>query len=124
LRIRAVDLAKIAALIIGKKMMRQPRWHRDSESSNVLDGDVRTYATGFGLMRSEGTDGKPGPWGHHGNAYGFLGGMYLYPEIDAAYVYFIGGTGAKPEANIGMTSRHFIWEETLRKAVEGALLRF
>lgn len=133
LRIRAVDLAVIASLIMGRgtdlvsgdslAMMRQPRWRRDSEASNVVDGDVRTYATGFGLMQAEGTDGRPGPWGHHGNAYGFLGGMYLFPERDAAYVYFIGGTGAMPEENLGETSRHFVWEERLRKAVEGTLLR-
>jgi CubicO group peptidase (beta-lactamase class C family) len=133
LRICARDLAKIAAFILGDgegllserslRMMRDPRWRRDEESRNAVDENVKAYATGFGLMQSEGTDGNPGPWGHHGNAYGLLGGLYLFPETDSAYVYFIGGTGARPESNLGSTSGHFTWEETLRKSVEGTLAK-
>lgn len=78
------------------------------------------YATGIGLMRPTGPGGGPAMWGHRGNAYGFLGGMFFDRESRRGYVYMIGGTGADPaltRAPSGLTA----WEDELGTAIEAAL---
>jgi len=81
----------------------------------------RTWEFGLGLYRGEGPDGGPGLWGHHGDAYGFLGGMFFDRERRSGYVYLIGGTGADPERNRGTHSRLSVWEEKIRSLIEEAL---
>jgi len=81
----------------------------------------RIWEFGLGLYRGEGPDGGPGLWGHHGDAYGFLGGMFFDRERRSGYVYLIGGTGANPELNRGAHSRLSIWEEKIRSLIEEAL---
>lgn len=148
MRISARDLARIAVLFLnggeaaadsgneeaagnaGTVRLVEPRsveamltpfWRRNSDGSNCDDDDSLVFATGLGVMQPEGPRGGAGLWGHHGNAYGFLGGMFLDPERNSAYVYFVGGTGAAPEKNRGKTSRLFVWEEAIRRALEAAL---
>ena len=78
------------------------------------------YATGIGLMRPTGPGGGPALWGHRGNAYGFLGGMFFDRESRRGYVYMIGGVGADPDlhrAPSGLTA----WEDELGTAIEAAL---
>ncbi len=78
------------------------------------------YATGIGLMRPTGPGGGPALWGHRGNAYGFLGGMFFDRESRRGYVYMIGGVGADPDltrAPSGLT----LWEDELGTAIEAAL---
>ena len=71
-------------------------------------------------MRPTGPGGGPAMWGHRGNAYGFLGGMFFDRESRRGYVYMIGGVGADPDLNrapSGLT----VWEDELGTAIEAAL---
>ena len=135
MRIRARDLAKIAQLFIdggvaGKlrivpensiKAMMTPGWRRKESGTNAEEEHSPVYATGIGLMRPTGPGGGPAWWGHRGNAYGFLGGMFLNRESREAYVYMIGGTGADPDSNRDSKSGLSIWEDALCGAIEAAL---
>jgi len=131
LRICARDLAKIARLLLkggdglvseeSVRAMMTSGWIRNANGSNGDEQDSTAFATGIGLMLTAGPKGGPDLWGHHGNAYGFLGGMYLDPARRNGYIFMIGGTGADPEKNRSPKSGLFIWEEKLRGVVEEIL---
>lgn len=101
--------------------MMTPGWQRREDGSNCEEEFSRTYATGIGMMRPTGPGGRPGQWGHRGNAYGFLGGMFVDRSSRSGYVYMIGGTGANPDANRDARSGLTVWEEALGRAIEKAL---
>ena len=146
MRIRARDLAKIAQLFIdggeaddgfgldgqvrtktrilsepSVRAMMRPGWERNETGSNCEEEFSRVYSTGIGLMRPTGPGGGPAWWGHRGNAYGFLGGMFVNPAKRSGYVYMIGGTGANPDKNRDGFSGLSVWEEALGCAIEKAL---
>lgn len=135
MRIRARDLAKIAQLFIDGgvsgetrivpedlvEAMMAPGWRRRSDGRNCDEEHSPVYATGIGLMRPTGPGGGPAWWGHRGNAYGFLGGMFLNREKREGYLYMIGGTGADPDGNRAPESGLSVWEEKLGGAIEAAL---
>lgn len=143
LRISARDLAKLGILLASKgrsgrkfdsdgnlidevglvspaavDSLFAPGWNRSSDGSNAEEESRRVYATGLGLMRCDGPRGKPGLWGHHGDAYGFLGGLYLDPGTESGYLYLLGGTGQDPETCRGKSGRWPAWEENLQLAAE------
>ncbi len=143
MRIRLRDMAKIAQLFIdggildaGSKVrllsdasvcaMMSPGWSRAEDGRNGEAGLSRVYATGLGLMRPTAPGGGPALWGHRGNAYGFLGGMFIDRENRSGYLYMTGGTGADPDlgANRDPGSGLTVWEEQLGKALESALRSF
>ncbi|HWR10616.1 MAG TPA: serine hydrolase domain-containing protein [Rectinemataceae bacterium] len=101
--------------------MMTPGWRRREDGSNCEEEFSHTYATGIGLMRPTGPGGRPGLWGHRGNAYGFLGGMFVDRSGRSGYVYMIGGTGANPDTNRDAQSGLTVWEEALGRAIEKAL---
>lgn len=101
--------------------MMTPGWKRREDGSNCEEEFSRTYATGIGMMRPTGPGGRPGLWGHRGNAYGFLGGMFVDRSNRSGYVYMIGGTGANPDANRDAQSGLTVWEEALGRAIEKTL---
>ena len=78
------------------------------------------YATGIGLMRPTGPGGGPAMWGHRGNAYGFLGGMFFDRESRRGCVYMIGGVGADPDQTRAPSGLS-VWEDELGAAIEAAL---
>jgi CubicO group peptidase (beta-lactamase class C family) len=147
MRISAPDLAAIARLFINGgaartergevrilsersiEAMTTPGWTFDDAGAsaacpegggNACFEHSPVYATGIGLMRPTGPGGGSAPWGHRGNAYGFLGGMFFDRENRRGYVYMIGGVGADPDQNrapSGLTS----WEDELGTAIEAAL---
>ncbi|MCE5255637.1 MAG: beta-lactamase family protein, partial [Spirochaetaceae bacterium] len=143
MRISAHDLARILILLIDRgecaggdgrrrrlfkaasiDSMLRPEWIRDEIRHNYDDCEETkpcTWEFGLGLYCGEGPDGRPGLWGHHGDAYGFLGGMFLDPERRSGYVYLIGGTGADPDLNRGTNSRLYVWDEKIRALIEAAL---
>lgn len=139
MRINARDLARIAQLFIdGGEVetslgrvrllaeesvcaMMRPGWERRSDGSNCEEEHSRVYATGIGLLRPTGPGGGPALWGHRGNAYGFLGGMFIDRSTRSGYVYMIGGTGANPDLNRDSKSGLSIWEDPLGGAIEAAL---
>jgi D-alanyl-D-alanine carboxypeptidase len=103
--------------------MAAPVWRRGAPSQEAEPGSGHVLATGSGLMLTEGPRGRPGLWGHHGSAYGFLGGMYLDFERNAGYVYLIGGSSRDPETFRLPGSGISIWEEGLRAAAEAFIDR-
>ncbi|MHB0898049.1 MAG: serine hydrolase domain-containing protein [Spirochaetales bacterium] len=135
MRVRARDLAKIAQFFIeggkvgevrivpesGVSAMMRPGWLRREDGANCEEEHSPVYATGLGLMRPTGPGGGPALWGHRGNAYGFLGGMFIDRPKSRGYVYMIGGTGADPERNRDPKSGLSIWEDALGGAIEEAL---
>jgi hypothetical protein len=98
--------------------MAVPVWRRGASAQYAEPDSEHVLATGSGLMLTAGPDGRPGLWGHHGSAYGFLGGMYLDFERKAGYAYLIGGTSRDPETFRAPGSGVSIWEEGLRSAAE------
>jgi len=147
MRISAPDLAAIARLFMNGgaartergevrllsersiETMVTPGWAFEDEGAsaacpegggNACFEHSPVYATGIGLMRPTGPGGGPAMWGHRGNAYGFLGGMFFDRESRRGYVYMIGGVGADPDLNrapSGLTA----WEDELGTAIEAAL---
>lgn len=101
--------------------MMTPGWQRREDGSNCEEEFCHTYATGIGMMRPTGPGGRPGLWGHRGNAYGFLGGMFIDRSSRSGYVYMIGGTGANPDTNRDAQSGLTVWEEALGGAIEKTL---
>ena len=105
------------------RAMMSPGWSRRDDGGNCEEGLSRVYATGIGLMRPTAPGGGAALWGHRGNAYGFLGGMFVDRASRSGYVYMIGGTGADPDlgANRDPGSGLTVWEEELGKTLESAL---
>ena len=114
--------------------MTRPVWRWNSAHDNGVAYNGLSREAGTGLFRntdSLDTDGGdrmlaegegPAFWGHHGDAYGFLGGMQFDPDSGFSFLYFITGTGAEPEKNLGRHSSFFIWEEELQEAVIRSLM--
>jgi len=112
--------------------MTTPRWTFDPATVNGEMSLGLTRSTGLALVRNTGTfdgfggdrllpGGSPALWGHHGDAYGFLGGMMFHPQKRYGYLYFINGTAAEPEKRLGRHSSFFLWEEEIQEAVLGWL---
>ncbi|HEY9054292.1 MAG TPA: serine hydrolase [Rectinemataceae bacterium] len=110
--------------------MLQPRWRRGVSwrggPANGDSGASRILAAGLGLMlgsRQVGLGGKGARllWGHHGSAYGFLGGMYFDPGSGLGYAYMIGGTSKDPETFCPGPGDLNYWEAGLRARVESLI---
>jgi D-alanyl-D-alanine carboxypeptidase len=139
LRISALDLSKIMRLLqrggeFGGRRILSPesvaamtssRWRYDADLGNGELYNGLSREVGLALMRitdAPGGDrlvasGGPRPWGHHGDAYGLLGGMLFEPGSGSGLVYLIGGTAYPPERLRGKFSSFFLWEEELHAAV-------
>jgi len=102
--------------------MLRPRWLRGSSwaggPANAEPGTERTLATGLGLVLSSRKAGEKPLWGHHGSAYGFLGGIYFDTKAGWGYAYMIGGTSRDPEAYCPGPGALNHWEARLRSRVE------
>jgi CubicO group peptidase (beta-lactamase class C family) len=103
--------------------MAAPVWRRGAPAQFAEPDSEHVLATGSGLMLAAGPGGSSGLWGHHGSAYGFLGGMYLDFERMAGYVYLIGGTSRDSETFKAQGSGISVWEEGLRAAAEAFIGR-
>lgn len=112
-RIRIVSEESVAAMMT-------PGWKRRRDGSNCEEEHSRVYATGIGLMRQTGPGGGPALWGHRGNAYGFLGGLFADRKSGSGYVYMIGGTGTDPDSTRDPASGLSVWEDALGGAIERA----
>lgn len=56
-------------------------------------------------------------WGHHGDAYGLLGGLLFEPGTGFGFAYLLNGTSVPPESRRGRYSSWFSWEEEVQAAV-------
>lgn len=108
--------------------MMHPNWMYDKKLDNGTPCDGVTRLAGLGLFRttatadSEGSDrllpgGGPLLWGHHGDAYGFRGGVLFDPDGGYGFCYTIGGTAADPHHLRGNFSSYSYWEEAIHEAV-------
>ncbi len=109
------------------EMMRS-QWSWDPALRNGETYNGVTRLAGLGLFRTTATadaegsdrllpDGGPRLWGHHGDAYGFLGGVLFDPDAGYGFCYTIGGTAADPELTRGRFSSYSWWEESIQEAV-------
>lgn len=137
LRISAPDLAVLGSLLAGGgagsvgfgtgdarllreeslRWMCEPRWESAEPHAKGL-----ARATGWGLMKNSGLDGRADRWwGHHGDAYGFNGALLFDPEGNEGYLYMIGGISEDPETMHHPVSGMSIWEHEIREAAESLL---
>lgn len=148
LRISARDLAKILLLLLAggryeETQIVQPAtvagmlrdaWRFTAQQGNgdTLHGRYRAW--GLGLQHSTGTLDEFGGdrpargalsefWGHRGEAYGFLGGLWFDTEHETGFIYLIGGLGDDPLLNPGVYSSAYRWEELIQTAILGEIRR-
>jgi CubicO group peptidase (beta-lactamase class C family) len=149
LRISARDLAKFLLLLLdegrygGEQMlardavrrMLQEEWRYDPQQANGDTGHGRYRAWGLGLQHTVGAwdelggdrlaAGEPRQfWGHRGEAYGFLGGMWFDPQSGIGFVYLINGLGDDPYQHWGQYSSAYAWEEAIQTAILDEIARW
>jgi D-alanyl-D-alanine carboxypeptidase len=128
LRVSALELSKILRVLMnggalgGTRLlegrttaaMMTIQWAHDPIRGNgEIDGFTRATGLGLTLLAVErcGVD----LWGHHGDAYGLLGGMFFEPSERFGFVYLIGGTSAAPAEHRGQEEEiHAAMVEALR----------
>lgn len=142
LRISARDLAKLMLLFLnqgraGGRQLLQPAtvrtmlhetWRFDPKRWNGDPLLGRYRAWGLGLQHITGAaddlgsdrlaaDGQAQFWGHRGEAYGLLGGMWFDPKHRIGFVFLAGGVGDDPGAHHGTYSSASKWEEQIQTAI-------
>ncbi len=147
LRASIRDLARLTRCFIGKgvldgtrilpqsifERMMTPRWTFDPATVNGDSYHGITRESGLALMHSTGSldsfgsdrlmaGGGPLLWGHHGDAYGLLGGMLFHPDEAYGFAYLIGGTAEDPEKLKGRHSSFCLWKEEIHQAALDYLL--
>jgi len=148
LRASAREVARLAAFLIGRgeidgtrllrpesvAMMRRARWTFDPATRNGDPYKGRDRCCGLSLFRTTDSSDEFGSdllregggvlmEGHHGDAYGLLGGMLVDVEARKGFVYLIGGTAADPELRRGRFSSYFSWQEEIQAAAVDYLYR-
>ena len=137
LRISAPDLARIMRVLLGGgtvadvtllkpttvQAMLTVNWAYDGHNGDPYGGLMRAW--GLGLHHSTATttaDGRGDAigrppyrrwWGHSGEAYGLLSGMWFDPLTNAGMVYMLGGVADDPDAHSGAYSSFTRWEEQI-----------
>ena len=142
LRISARDLAKLIQVFLNQgrygdhqivkpatvRSMLHEEWHFDPQRWNGDPFYGRYRAWGLGLQHTTATMDDLGGdrlaphsnerfWGHRGEAYGFLGGMWFDPQRNAGFVYLAGGVGDDPYQHPGNFSSAYRWEELIQTAI-------
>ncbi|OHD22051.1 MAG: hypothetical protein A2Y38_13640 [Spirochaetes bacterium GWB1_59_5] len=141
LRASAREVARLAALLIGRgqldgtrilrpesiEQMRAARWIFDRATMNGELGSGKSRQTGLALFRTDDSHDEFGGnrlresgglcmEGHHGDAWGLLGGMLVDIEARKGFVYLIGGTAVDPETRHGRYSSYCLWQEEIHAA--------
>ncbi len=141
LRASAREVARLARLLIGRGEidgvrilspgnigeMRRARWAFDRATMNgdLYKGTIRR--SGLALFATTDVNDEFGGdrlrerggltmEGHHGDAYGFLGGMLVDVASRKGLVYLIGGTAVDPATRPGRFSSYFSWQEDIQAA--------
>jgi len=148
LRISARDLAKLMLILLnggrcgGRELlapstvdsMLHDAWHFDPQRWNGDPYHGRYRAWGLGLQHITGAaddlggdrlaaGGKEQFWGHRGEAYGLLAGMWFDPQREVGFVFLAGGIGDDPSAHHGTYSSAYSWEELIQTAIIGEIDR-
>jgi CubicO group peptidase (beta-lactamase class C family) len=142
LRISARDLAKLLLLLLdhgryGGRQLLKPstvdgmlheHWHFDPQLWNGDSFHGRYRGWGLGLQHITGAADDLGGdrlaagseeqfWGHRGEAYGLLGGMWFDPQREVGFVFLAGGVGDDPGVQHGTYSSAYSWEEKIQTAI-------
>ncbi len=140
LRISALGLAKIGRMLLRGgdvdgvrllspatvKAMQTPVW-QDGEAGDNYKGEMLCFGLGLQCLSGRaGASDQPVAgakwWGHLGEAYGLLGGLWIDAEHDRVLVYLISGTADEP-ANAPHVSAFFGVEEAVLKDLAASALR-
>jgi CubicO group peptidase (beta-lactamase class C family) len=86
--------------------LRRPVWHYDPEKENIedYDGTIHARATGLWMISSQTAGDRlfaadDRVWfGHFGEAYGLLAGVWVHPESGDGVIYALTGTAFDPKA--------------------------
>lgn len=142
LRISALDLAKILQVCLnhgryGDTRILKPEsitqmmanhWTYDAQAKNgdTHDGMMRSW--GLSMQRTTATQAANGGdkitassdikmYGHGGDAYGLLSGLWFNPERKIGFIYMLGGVAKNPENYQGEYSSFYRWEEQIMTAI-------
>jgi CubicO group peptidase (beta-lactamase class C family)/dienelactone hydrolase len=149
LRISARDLAKIVLLLLHEgryagqqiiapatvQSMLREQWRYDPQRPNGDTGHGLLRAWGLGLQHTTASQDAAGGdrlaagsvetfWGHRGEAYGFLGGVWFDPQRQVGFVFLIGGLGDNPLNLPGQYSSFNGWEEAIQTALLDEIVRW
>lgn len=107
--------------------MFRPQWQYDGHNGNTCGQTIFSY--GLGAFWVDGS-GPARPcrekvyslWGHTGQAFGLLSGLFVIPGTKSGFAYVMNGEGISEEdpRSLGSFSTNYIWEE---KVLDG-LCRF
>jgi CubicO group peptidase (beta-lactamase class C family) len=131
LRASVLDLVKIANVLMGAneilnpqsiENMRQIVW--DSNISKVQDGGENgafmAFGTGIHIIKADNNAPIKGLksklFGHYGEAYGLLGGLWFEPNSKKGFAYFVNGSLEQPKT--GQSGLFAIEEEIMQAACE------
>jgi CubicO group peptidase (beta-lactamase class C family) len=148
LRASAREVARLAALLIGRgqldgkrilqpasiETMRQARWVFNRAAMNGDLGSGKSRQAGLALFRTDDSHDEFGGnrlresgglcmEGHHGDAWGLLGGMLVDMVSRKGFVYLLGGTAMDPETRHGRYSSYNLWQEEIHAAATEYLYR-
>lgn len=101
--------------------MFRPQWHYDGANGNTCGRTLFDY--GLGEFYVDGTgparpcrDKAVSLWGHTGQAFGLLSGLFLRPGTKDGFLYVMNGEGLAEDAeprSAGRFSTNYIWEENV-----------
>lgn len=98
--------------------MFRPQWQYDGHNGDTCGKTLLTY--GLGEFRVDGSgparpcEGKDvSLWGHTGQAFGLLSGLFVVPGTKSGFAYVMNGSGLAEEdpRSAGVFSTNYIWEE-------------
>ncbi len=123
---RAGDLPLLQPATV--RSMLHDAWRFDSRRWNGDPFHGRYRAWGLGLQHITGAADDLGGdrlaaagseqfWGHRGEAYGLLSGMWFDPQRKVGFVFLVGGVGDDPSNHRGTYSSASRWEELIQTAI-------
>jgi hypothetical protein len=114
--------------------MLREQWRFDPQRNNGDTNYGLMRAWGLGLQHTTATQDSAGGdrmaatstatfWGHRGDAYGLLAGIWFDPHRQVGFVYIIGGVGDNPLLHLGRYSSFYQWEEEIQSALLDEIAR-
>lgn len=107
--------------------MIRPQWTYDGHNGDTCGQTIFSYGLGEFFVDGKGParpcrEREISLWGHTGQAFGLLSGLFVIPETKSGFAYVMNGQGISEEdpRSLGSFSTNYIWEE---KVLDG-LCRF
>lgn len=109
------------------KEMMTPQWTYDPKASNgsTYGGTILAYGLGLYPIYGNSTsrvvkDHELDLWGHTGEAYGLLSGVFLVPGTKDGFVYMMNGEALAEDddpRSAGRFSGNYVWEENIMDTI-------